>query len=108
MAGAEGTLRAITFGSRKMPDPITIPITIRVASTSPSRRGNSSMLYFALLQRDRVLFDIVAHARLGRADVMESFGVLYAVLLAQRAIAGEQKFLDVVAVGCTIVIAQQR
>ena len=40
------------------------------------------------------------------ADVVEGFGVLDAVLFTERAAAGEDEFLDVVAFGGGIVVAQ--
>src|ERR1019366_7922085 len=39
-----GTLRAITFGSTKMPEPITIPTTISVASSPPNSRGRARVV----------------------------------------------------------------
>src|SRR5271166_3639742 len=111
MADAEGRLRAIRFGKRKMPDPITMPTTISVASINPSRRGRS----FILFDGHGILSDIVVHARRsasdGRrrgADVMEGLGIFDAVLFTQRAIAGQDEFADVIAVRGPVVVAQQR
>ncbi len=38
----DGRLRATRFGTRKMPPPIMIPITIAIESPSESRRANSA------------------------------------------------------------------
>src|SRR6266545_3870606 len=42
IAGPEGRFRAMALGRRKMPDPITIPMMMTVASSRPSFRGSSS------------------------------------------------------------------
>src|SRR5262245_37338520 len=42
MTEPEGRLRAIRFGRTKMPEPMTIPMTMAVASSIPSRRGSAS------------------------------------------------------------------
>src|SRR5882724_1270646 len=39
---AEGRLRATALGTRKIAEPITVPIRIAVASTRPSLRGSSA------------------------------------------------------------------
>src|SRR5438477_3142040 len=44
MAVADGRLRAIRLGSTKMPDPITMPTTMAVASSTPSLRARSCLL----------------------------------------------------------------
>ena len=41
IAGADGRSLAIRFGSTKMPDPITMPMIMTVASSIPNLRGNS-------------------------------------------------------------------
>src|SRR5690349_13848966 len=41
IAEADGSVRAITLGKTKIPEPITMPITRAVASTTPSLRGKS-------------------------------------------------------------------
>src|SRR4051812_6984669 len=40
IAGAEGRSLAIRLGSTKMPDPITMPTIITVASSTPNFRGS--------------------------------------------------------------------
>src|ERR1017187_10539269 len=49
MAAPDGRLRAMTLGKRKMPDPMTTPITIREASIRPSLRGSWSITAYCLL-----------------------------------------------------------
>src|SRR5579859_1023693 len=39
---ADGRLRATALGTRKIAEPITVPIRIAVASTRPSLRGSSA------------------------------------------------------------------
>src|SRR5579872_3205366 len=43
MSPADGKLRAIALGTMKIADPITVPITMTVASSNPSLRGSSAL-----------------------------------------------------------------
>jgi hypothetical protein len=42
MSGADGTFWAMTAGTRKMADPIIVPMTTFVASSNVNRRGKVS------------------------------------------------------------------
>src|SRR5262249_41402523 len=58
IAKLEDNSRAIRFGSRKMPEPMTMPITIVVASNRPSLRGSSiaplDSTWFAVLSMNQI------------------------------------------------------
>src|SRR5580692_8376596 len=107
IAMPDGRFRAIRLGRRKMPDPITIPTTIRVASSGPSLRGRCSILF----QRYRMLLDEIVHTRAGAADdcrdrphVVKGLRVLDSILLPQRAVPGEDELFYVVPIRRTVVV----
>jgi hypothetical protein len=50
--GPDPRLRATRFGTKKIPPPITIPITIATESASDNLRGNPSMRKILSHRRD--------------------------------------------------------
>jgi hypothetical protein len=63
----------------------------------------------ALLQVYRVLPNVVVErARGARPDVVKRFGVFDAVFPPEFAVASQEEFLDVIAVGRKVVVSQKR
>src|SRR5438552_757463 len=100
-----------------MPDPMTIPITIIVASSSPSLRGSCFIdpISTTLFQRHGILLDVGVHARFRSANgrrrrpyVMEGFRIFDTVLSPERPVPRQDELPNVVAVGGEIVVAQKR
>ena len=85
----------------------------RKSAGTRTRSCTSNLWNFVLLRGHGVLFDVLLDPRVqiragsARRDVVERFGVLDAVLPAQFAVASQQEFLNVIAVGGGVVVAQQ-
>src|SRR4051794_31689788 len=74
MADTEGRFRAIRLGSTKIPEPITIPMTIAVASRIPRRRGRFCMRFDSdtLLRIPQCYFLWITHWPLMKVGLFEA------------------------------------
>src|ERR1041385_2687521 len=97
-----------------MPTPTCACPSGRPSASIPSRGSLTTWprtFASALLLRHGVLLDVGVDPPLASSAwpyIVECFGILHAVLLAQIAASRHAEFLDVVPVGGHIVVAKQR